>query len=120
LAGNGAGQRSYNGRQITDAKALLPALTPQMVSSPPTEPAMRAGFYGYGFNVDSTSAARMELSHSDGFRLSAGTNFVIIPSPDVGIVALTNANPSGLSEALTAQFADLVQFGQVRQDWYRL
>jgi CubicO group peptidase (beta-lactamase class C family) len=78
---------SYNGRQITDPTALLPALTPQMVSSPPTEPAMRAGFYGYGFNVDSTSAARMEFSHSGGFRLGVGTNFVIIPSADVAIVA---------------------------------
>ena len=109
---------SYNGRQITDPKALLPALTPQMVSSPPTESAMRAGFYGYGFNVDSTSAARMEISHSGGFRLGAATNFVIIPSADVAIVALTNATPLGVPEALTAQFADLVQFGQVRQDWY--
>jgi CubicO group peptidase (beta-lactamase class C family) len=111
---------SYNGRQITDPKALLPALTPQMVSSPPTEPAMRAGFYGYGFNVGSTSAARMEFSHSGGFRLGAATNFVIIPSADVAIVALTNATPLGVPEALTAQFADLVQFGQVREDWYKL
>src|SRR5258708_33956059 len=111
---------SYIGRQVPDPKALLPALTPQVVSSPPTEPAMRAGFYGYGFNVGSTSAARMEFSHSGGFVLGAGTNFVIIPSADVAIVALTNATPSGVPEALTAQFADLVQFGEVREYWYKL
>jgi CubicO group peptidase (beta-lactamase class C family) len=116
MLGNG----SYQGRQLVDPQALLPALTPQIVSSPPTEPAMRSGFYGYGFNVSSTSAARMAYSHSGAFELGAGTNFVIIPSADVAIVALTNATPSGVPEALTAEFADLVQFGQVREDWFEL
>lgn len=111
---------SYDGKQIMDAKALLPAVTPQIVSSPPTEPAMRTGFYGYGFNVGSTSAARVELSHSGAFELGAGTNILILPSADVAIVALTNATPRGIPEALTAEFADLIQFGEVREDWYRL
>lgn len=111
---------SHDGKQIVDAEALLPAVTPQIVSSQATEPAMRSGFYGYGFNVGSTSAARMELSHSGGFELGSGTNLVILPSADVAIVALTNATPSGVPEALNAQFADLVQFGEVREDWYSL
>src|SRR4029453_3421551 len=111
---------SHEGKQVVDSKALLPALTPQIVSSRATEPAMRSGFYGFGFNVSPTSAARMELSHSGGFQLGAGTNLVILPSADVAIVALTNATPSGVPEALTAQFADLVQFGEVREDWYKL
>jgi CubicO group peptidase (beta-lactamase class C family) len=108
---------SFNGQQIVDPKALLAALTPQSVASPPSEPAARPGFYGYGFNVGTTSAARQQFSHSGAFELGAGTNFVIIPSADVAIVALTNATPSGVPETLTAEFADLVQFGQVRQDW---
>jgi CubicO group peptidase (beta-lactamase class C family) len=111
---------SHQGNQIVDAKALLPALTPQIVSSPGTEPAMRSGFYGFGFNVGATSAARMALSHSGAFELGAGTNFLILPSADVAIVALTNATPSGVPESLTAEFADLVQFGEVREDWYKL
>src|SRR6201991_3773761 len=111
---------SHEGKQVVDSKALLPAVTPQIVSSPASEPAMRSGFYGYGFNVGSTSAARMALSHSGAFELGAGTNFVILPSADVAIVALTNATPSGVPEALTAEFADLVQFGEVREDWYKL
>ncbi len=114
------GDGSFEGRRIVDPDALLPALTPQIVSSPATEPAMRSGFYGYGFNVGITSAARTELSHSGAFELGTGTNFVILPSADAGIVALTNATPSGVAEALTAQFADLVQFGEIREDWYRL
>jgi CubicO group peptidase (beta-lactamase class C family) len=111
---------SYGGKQIVDPKALLPAVTPQIVSSPATEPAMRSGFYGYGFNVGSTSAARMQLSHSGAFQLGAGTSFLMLPSADVAIVALTNATPAGVPEALTAEFADLVQFGDVREDWYHL
>ncbi|WP_102143378.1 serine hydrolase [Mycobacterium hubeiense] len=114
------GNGSLDGKQIVDAEALLPAVTPQIVSSRATEPAMRSGFYGYGFNVSPTSAARMELSHSGAFELGAGTNFVMLPSADVAIVALTNATPSGVPEALTAMFADLVQFGEVRADWYGL
>jgi CubicO group peptidase (beta-lactamase class C family) len=110
----------HDGKQIVDAKALLPAVTPQIVSSRATEPAMRSGFYGYGFNVSSTSAARMELSHSGAFELGSGTNFVVLPSADVAIIALTNATPSGVPESLTAEFADLVQFGEVREDWYKL
>jgi CubicO group peptidase (beta-lactamase class C family) len=111
---------SHDGKQIVDSKALLPAVTPQIVASRATEPAMRSGFYGYGFNVGSTSAARMEFSHSGAFELGSGTNFVILPSADVAIVALTNATPSGVPESLTAEFADLVQFGEVREDWYKL
>lgn len=111
---------SHDGKQIVDSRALLPAVTPQIVSSPATEPAMRSGFYGYGFNVGATSAARMSLSHSGGFALGAGTNFVILPSADVAIIALTNATESGVPESVTAEFADLVQFGEVREDWYKL
>jgi len=111
---------TYHGQQVIDPKALLPALTPQVLSSPPREPAMRSGFYGYGFNVGTTSAARVQLSHSGAFLLGAATNFVIIPSADVAIVALTNATPSGVPETLTAEFADLVQFGEVREDWHTL
>ncbi len=110
----------YGGQQVVDPKALLPAITPQIVSSPASEPAMRSGFYGFGFNVNSTSAARMELSHSGAFELGAATNVLFLPSADVAIVALTNGTPAGVPEALTAQFGDLVQFGDVRQDWLKL
>ncbi|RDH79047.1 serine hydrolase [Mycolicibacterium moriokaense] len=111
---------SYDGKQVVDPNALLPALSPQIVSSPPTEPAMRAGFYGFGFNVSTTSAGRTQLSHSGGFELGAGTNILILPSADVAIIALTNGTPSGVPEALNAEFADLVQFGDVREDWFKL
>jgi CubicO group peptidase (beta-lactamase class C family) len=116
LLGNG----TVEGKQIVDAAALLPALTPQIVSNPATEPSMRSGFYGYGFNVGTTSAARVQLSHSGAFELGAATNFLVIPSADVAIVVLTNGTPCGIPETLTAEFADLVQFGEIREDWRKL
>lgn len=108
------------GRPLMQPASLLPALTPQIVSSPGSEPAMRSGFYGYGFNLSTTAAARTEASHSGAFQLGAGTNVLLLPSADVGIIALTNGTISGVPEALTAQFADLVQFGEVREPWYDL
>ncbi|MGE2833675.1 serine hydrolase domain-containing protein [Mycobacterium sp. SMC-4] len=111
---------TYQGRQLIDPAALRPALTPQSVSDRASDPAARSGFYGYGFNVGTTAAARQQLSHSGAFELGAGANFVMLPSADVAIVALTNATPSGVPETLTAQFADLVQFGEVREDWWEL
>lgn len=114
------GDGVYNGAAILDKAALLPALTPQAVSDPPAEPAMRTGFYGYGFNIGTSPAGRVRFSHSGAFDLGAATNFVIIPDADVAIVALTNAAPVGVPETLTAEFADLVEFGEIRQDWHKL
>lgn len=111
---------SHSGAQVVDPKALLPALTPQVVSSPPSLPAQRSGFYGYGFNVNTSAAGRMRFSHSGAFSSGAATNFVFVPSADVAIVALTNAAPTGVPESLTAEFTDLVEFGEVRQDWRTL
>ena len=107
----------FNGKQIVSPEALLPAISPQIVSGPSGTPDSRAGFYGYGFNVSTTSGGRQTYSHSGAFELGAATNFVAIPSADLAIVALTNASPIGVPETLTAEFADLVQYGKVRTDW---
>jgi CubicO group peptidase (beta-lactamase class C family) len=111
---------TVDGKQVISPEALLPALTPQVLSAPPAEPAMRSGFYGYGFNLGVTSAARTQISHSGAFETGAATNYLILPSADVAIVALTNATPTGIPETLTAEFADLVQFGEIREDWEAL
>lgn len=108
---------NFGGATVVDPAALLPALTPQVVSNPPTEPAMRSGFYGFGFNIGTSASGRVHFSHSGAFELGAATNVVIIPAADVAIVALSNAVPSGVPETLTAEFADLVEFGTVREDW---
>jgi CubicO group peptidase (beta-lactamase class C family) len=109
---------SYQGREIVAKEALLPAITPQMVSSKAYAADARASFYGYGFGVSVQPSGRVVLSHSGAFSLGAGTNYVLIPSAHVGIVILTNAQPAGAAEALGMEFADLVQFGRVTRDWF--
>ncbi|GBG39569.1 hypothetical protein NJB14197_48280 [Mycobacterium montefiorense] len=111
---------TYNGQQITSPEALLSAITPQVISMPASSPKARAGTYGQGFNATVSSSGRTEYSHSGGFSSGAATNFVVMPSEDVGIIALTNGAPYGIPEALTAQFMDLVQYGQVRENWVSL
>jgi CubicO group peptidase (beta-lactamase class C family) len=113
LLGNG----TYNGQRIASPESLLPATTPQVVAVPAATPKARASFYGRGFSVSVTSSGRTVYSHSGAFTMGAATNFVVMPSEDLAIVALTNAAPIGVPETLTAQFLDLVQYGQIREDW---
>lgn len=111
---------SAGGSVVVPPEDLLPAITPQAVSAPPSTPDARAGFYGFGFNVSDSASGRVVLGHSGAFGLGAGTAFTLIPSADVGIVTLTNAAPIGVPETLNAEFADLVQFGRIQQDWRAL
>jgi CubicO group peptidase (beta-lactamase class C family) len=91
-----------------------------MVSVPAGNPGARASFYGYGFNVSVTSAGRTQYSHSGAFGLGAASAFAVLPSANVGLIALTNAAPIGVPETLAAQFMDLVQYGEIREDWNAL
>ncbi len=111
---------TYNGQRITSPEALLPAITPQAVSTPPATPKARASFYGHGFAVSVNSSGRTTYSHSGAFTFGEATNFVVMPSEDLAIIALTNAGPYGVPETLTAQFMDLVQYAQIREDWAAL
>jgi hypothetical protein len=62
----------------------------------------------------------VRLSHSGAFNLGAATNVTLLPSEQLGIVALTNARPIGVPEALTRSFLDLVLTGTLAQDWLAL
>ena len=108
---------TYDGQRITSPEALLPAITPQVISTPSANPKARASFYGHGFSVSVNSSGRTTYSHSGAFTNGEATNFVALPSEDLAIIALTNGAPYGIPETLTGQFMDLVQYGQVREDW---
>jgi len=114
------GRDGVAGAPLIPAAALLPALTPQAVSSPPEAAAERPGFYGYGFNVGVTSAGRTTASHSGAFYLGAATCFYLVPSADLGIVVLSNAQPMGAVEAVAIAFTELAQTGTVSEDWLAL
>lgn len=96
----------------------MPAVSVEAVSKRSSVVDVLPGFYGYGFGVGVTPAGRVELSHSGAFALGAGTRYVMLPSAGVGIAILTNAAPCGAAEALATAFTDLLELGQVREDWF--
>ena len=108
----------HGGDVLVAEKALLPAVTAQVISDHGDTPAARPGLYGYGFGVGTQPSGRVTISHSGAFALGAATNYVLIPSLGLGIVVLTNAFPIGVAEALAASFVDLAQFGAVTRDWF--
>jgi CubicO group peptidase (beta-lactamase class C family) len=106
--------------QVVPPAALMPALTPKSITREAAAPGQRPVHYGYGFSVDTTEAGRTVLSHNGAFSWGASTNFAVMPSANLGIVVLTNAWPTGIAEALVANFNDMVQFGAAKQDWFEV
>ena len=103
--------------EIVKADALAPPHEPQMIPGPPREPAARAGFYGFGWNVSYDDEGRVRIGHSGAFNLGAATNITFMPGEDLGIVALTNGRPIGVAEAVGAAFLDVAQNGKQTVDW---
>ncbi len=114
------GNGTSNGIEIAKPEDLLPAISPQIVNSPPSSADVRAGSYGFGFNVGTQPGGRTSLGHSGGFASGTGTAVSMIPSADVGIVVLTNGASVGAAETVTSTFMDLVQFGHATRDWWPL
>ncbi|MEU7455636.1 serine hydrolase domain-containing protein [Streptosporangium roseum] len=108
------------GRRLIDAAALERTHLPQIVSAPPRAQAGRAGFYGLGWNVGYDDHGRLRLSHSGGFALGAATTVTLLPSERLGIVVLTNGEPVGAAEAVSATFLAVAQDGGATVDWLGL
>ena len=72
------------------------------------------GFYGYGFGVGVSAAGRVELSHSGGFNLGAGTVFRLRALAS-GSASSCSATPSrsARSRRSALAFTDLAQRGAV-------
>ncbi|OEO29221.1 hypothetical protein VW23_026575, partial [Devosia insulae DS-56] len=100
-------------------EAWFPMLTPQAKLYQPKAPGEQAAWYGYGFFIN-TSAGTTTLSHGGAFAWGASTYFSIIPAADTGIVVLTNAWPTGVAEALSMQFNDIVLTGKPQADWWQI
>lgn len=107
-------------QQLITPEALIPAISPQMIEGLPMAPAAHSGLYGYGFGVGTRPSGRVVISHSGAFALGASTTYVMIPDLDLGIVVLTNAQPTGAAEAIAASFADRAELGVDSRDWLGL
>jgi len=110
----------HDGEPFIQADSLVPAMSPQIVGSPPSALGSRAGYYGYGFNVGTTAGGLVDVNHSGAFLLGAGTVFKLLPAAGLGIVVLSNASANGVPEGIAARFLDIAQFGAERRDWLPL
>ena len=108
---------AWNGNQVIGGDALSQTHLPHALSSLPSTPISRSGFYGFGMNVGYDYAGRLRLSHSGGFNQGAATSFALLPSASLGIVVLTNGMPIGVPESVIAYFLDYVEAGSVQEDW---
>src|SRR5215471_6579905 len=126
------GNGSVDGQQVATSAALAETHKPQICRSvpeggdDPPDPPVPAGqcpqgeFYGLGWNVNTNAQGKLQLSHSGAFLLGAGTSVYLIPDEQIGIVALGNAAPIGLPEAVCLTFLDLFHFGAAQNDYLAL
>ncbi len=110
----------WNSEPLIGGTALAQTHLPHTLSSLPSTPASRSGFYGLGMNVSYDYAGRLRLSHSGAFDQGAATAFTMLPSADLGIVVVTNGMPIGVPESVINYFLDYVEAGSTQQDWLTL
>jgi CubicO group peptidase (beta-lactamase class C family) len=108
----------FNGKQIIAADVLEETHTAQIQRG--MNPAGKPSSYGIGWGVDHDSDGRLIVGHSGAFALGAGTTVQLSPSEHLGIIVLTNAEPTGFAEAVANQFLDLYHYGKAKQDWLQL
>ncbi len=112
---------AFDGEQIVDRAALDETHKPQICSSVPgpVAPGQCPGnkYYGLGWNVGNDTEGRRTLSHSGAFDLGTGTAVYLLPSEQVGIVALSNGTPVGLPESVCLSFLDYFRYGYAKNDY---
>jgi len=109
---------TFEGTPIVSAEELAETYRPHTVSDPKTKPVTELySFYALGWGVRSDELGRVILSHSGAFALGVATVVELLPSEQLGIIVLTNAQPIGLAEALALSFVDLATSGKVQRDW---
>lgn len=111
------GAGTVDGKEIVDPAALQVTHVPHQEISQPTDPAVRAQFYGLCWNVNYDDQGRVKLDHSGAFFLGTGTNVMMLPGEQLGIVTLTNGQPHGVPEAINNAFFDAAQNGRPTVDW---
>ena len=89
----------------------------QGVENPMVE---RSAFYGLGWDVSYDDHDRIRWNYSGAFNLGAATCVNVLPAEQVGIVALTNAYPIGVPEAVCRAYLDLLLNGKIERDWLAL
>jgi CubicO group peptidase (beta-lactamase class C family) len=89
-------------------RLLIALLTTEYLEFPPKNPPpedLANGHpYSLGWNVRNPGRDNVSFSHSGAFRLGAGTSIRFDPLSGFGVAVLSNGEPTGVPEALTALF----------------
>ncbi len=108
----------WNGQTIVNGNALKETHSRQIQSGTNRDTG-KPTYYGLGWDVGYDADGEVVLSHSGAFFLGTGTTVRFSPSKQVGIIVLTNAQPTGLAEATAFTFFDSF-YGQPTRDWLTL
>lgn len=107
---------SYKGQQLIKPDALLQTHLPNIVKGVNPDTGI-PDFYALGWTTQYDSAGRTIWTHAGAFSVGARTIATIYPADKLGIVVLANAFPSGLPEAVSSTFFDLVHYGKPQKDY---
>lgn len=105
----------HRGTTLVDPGQLNEIWSPAFVSNPTEQVGAWSSFYGYGWNVRYETTGELQVSHSGAFGRGASTAVTMYPADGLAVVALTNAVPQGVPEAITAEFVDIVRYGRSTQ-----
>jgi len=109
----------WNGQTIVESNALNETHLPQIQSGTNRDTG-KPTYYGLGWDVGYDADGEVVLGHSGAFFLGTGTTVRFSPSKQLGIIVLTNAQPTGLAEATAFTFFDNYSFGESTRDWLTL
>lgn len=104
------------GVTLVDLQQLNQIWSPAFASHPTPEVGTWSSFYGYGWNVGYEKTGELRVSHSGAFGRGAATAVTMFPTDELAIVVLTNAMPTGVPEAISAEFVDIVRYGRSTQE----
>lgn len=112
------GRGTFEGAEIVAAAPLLETWRPQiLVGSMPDPADGRFAFAGLGWNIGRTDGGRITLSHGGDFATGAHTLVGLLPGAGLGLTVLTNAQPTGVREAVWQTFLDVAETGAPGTDW---
>lgn len=108
---------TYQGKSVIDKKALLQTQQPQIKNTPLLERPNWDNYYGLAMNIGRDELGFTHVEHSGDLISGVSTQFDLLPSEHLGIVVLTNTEPIGVAWALTQDFYDIVETGQVQRNY---
>ena len=106
-----------DGQEIIPTEPLVAARVP-LLSRPRHPFTGQPSFYGRGWGISFDANGDVVLSHAGAFSVGARTVVTLNPAQKLGIVVLANAFPTGVPDALADSLFDLVQHGELTQDWF--